>query len=281
MKQKILNFIEKGIDINILKSIAVFTMLFDHVGYYFQMYIPNGLYTILRVVGRITMPVFVYVLVQGFFHTKSIKKYIIRIFSLAAITQLGITIIGILNIYMVKGYNIGIYKTGNILFSFGFGLILLNFIHNKIVFKKLDFNKNMIIKIVYVISLIGIYIFIPIDYSIKVILLIVLFYYIEKFKISFYLSRQSNKFDIKHIVSSSITEKKMRTVYIALILLAMLLIIFYCNENWFILLSLPFIYLYNGEKNKIKRVTDSFFYIFFPAHHVLLYSLAVIIAIIK
>lgn len=281
MKEKILNFINKGISINVLKSIAVIAMLIDHIGYYFESYIPNTLYITLRIIGRIAMPLFVYILVQGFFHTKNIKKYLMRIFILALITQVALTVVGIININMVKEYSIAIYKKGNILFSFGFGLILLNMLQNKIMIKKLDYNKNMLIKILYIVMLIGIYLFVPIDYNFEALLLTLFFYYIEKLKITYYLSRQKASFNMKKIIASSINEKRMQVIYILSIALAMLITIIYLKSNYYELLALPFIYLYNGEKKNQKYITSSFFYMFFPIHHIILYTLGLLISILK
>lgn len=281
MKNKIKNLLKIGIDINMLKIIAIIAMIIDHIGYYFQSFMPHTLYTALRIIGRISMPIFTYCIVQGFFHTHNFKKYLQRISILAVITQLAVSIIGILNVYMVPDYNITIYKHGNILFSFTLGLILLYLIHNKIVIKKWDFNKNMLVKIFYIILLIAIYIFIPIDYDFEVVLLMVMLYFIEKLKISTYLNRQTNSFSVKKIVAATISEQKIKLVYNILITLAFLLIIAYMKGNVYMLLAIPFLWLYNGEKKDTKYLSSNIFYYFYPVHHVLLYSLALIISLVK
>ena len=75
---------------NGLKIIAIVTMLIDHIGYYFENNMNNTIYIILRIIGRISMPLFAYLLVQGFFYTQNLKKYILRIFVFAIITQISI-----------------------------------------------------------------------------------------------------------------------------------------------------------------------------------------------
>ena len=88
---KIISRISKiSLTSNGLKIIAIVTMIIDHIGYYFQPYINNVIYIILRAIGRISMPLFAYMIVQGFFHTKDLKKYILRIFIFAVVTQLAI-----------------------------------------------------------------------------------------------------------------------------------------------------------------------------------------------
>ena len=90
--------LKSGINSNMLKTIAIIAMVIDHIGFYFINTIPSGVYTICRCIGRIAMPIFVYLLVQGFFHTKSFKKYITRIGIFALITQALITICMFINI---------------------------------------------------------------------------------------------------------------------------------------------------------------------------------------
>ena len=87
-----------GFNGNQLKLIAVISMLVDHMAYLF---IGVGLltpalqageevpalfllYRVLRAIGRMAFPVFCFLLVEGFLHTKSRRRYAIRlgIFSL-------------------------------------------------------------------------------------------------------------------------------------------------------------------------------------------------------
>ena len=68
----------------VLKYIAMLTMLIDHIGATGLIFLSVGagmstrLYFISRMIGRIAFPIYVFLLVEGFVHTKNIKKYIIR-----------------------------------------------------------------------------------------------------------------------------------------------------------------------------------------------------------
>ncbi len=77
-----------------LKYIAMLTMLIDHIGasgfifILFNSSISVRLYHISIMVGRISFPIYLFLLVEGFVHTKDIKKYIIRIAAFAVLSEI-------------------------------------------------------------------------------------------------------------------------------------------------------------------------------------------------
>lgn len=68
---------------NFIKLIAIITMTIDHIGCVF---FPN--YIILRIIGRIAFPLYVYCMMIGYFNTKSLSKYILRLFVIGLISQI-------------------------------------------------------------------------------------------------------------------------------------------------------------------------------------------------
>lgn len=66
-----------------LQIIAIISMLIDHIGCYFFPHL-----TILRAIGRIAMPLFVFGIVEGFIHTRSRWKYFLRLAIFAVISQI-------------------------------------------------------------------------------------------------------------------------------------------------------------------------------------------------
>ena len=81
-----------------LKIIAVITMLIDHIGAAFPRYTASVilhigskrlmLYTVMRFIGRISFPIFAFLLVEGFLHTRDRKRYGIRLFVFALLSEL-------------------------------------------------------------------------------------------------------------------------------------------------------------------------------------------------
>lgn len=69
-----------------LKWIAIITMLIDHVA---AALLPQSspAWIIMRVIGRLAFPIFVFLLVEGFHHTKDVKKYLIRLGIFALLSE--------------------------------------------------------------------------------------------------------------------------------------------------------------------------------------------------
>lgn len=107
-----MNPLRKGITGSSLKIIAMVSMLLDHIGLFLleRVLIQCGLYEvadqaaadafmqayggwyhaeeILRMLGRIAFPIFCFLLVQGFLHTRNLKKYLGRLLLFALISEI-------------------------------------------------------------------------------------------------------------------------------------------------------------------------------------------------
>ena len=59
----------KGINTFVLKLIAIISMLIDHIG---AILFPSS--EVLRIIGRLAFPIFAFIIVEGYFHTKNLKK---------------------------------------------------------------------------------------------------------------------------------------------------------------------------------------------------------------
>lgn len=67
----------------ILKTIALITMIIDHYGALFSPF--NMDY---RIIGRLAFPIYCFLLVEGYTHTRDIKKYLVRILIFAFISEI-------------------------------------------------------------------------------------------------------------------------------------------------------------------------------------------------
>lgn len=67
---------------NQLKIIAMVTMTLDHIG---LVLLPD--HPLLRLVGRLAMPIYAYLIAQGCRHTRSRKRYLLRLAGLGAVCQ--------------------------------------------------------------------------------------------------------------------------------------------------------------------------------------------------
>lgn len=74
--------IQKGLNNNQLKLIAMITMTVDHVG---MMLFPE--ITLLRLIGRLAFPIYAYMIAQGCRHTRSMPKYLGSVAAMALACQ--------------------------------------------------------------------------------------------------------------------------------------------------------------------------------------------------
>ena len=103
--------LKKNITMKHLKLIAYITMLIDHIGavliepkiFNYDMFKFLGIfpaakiiwsdpfnvaYVLCRYIGRIAFPIFCFNLVEGYYHTRDVKKYMLRLLILAILSEI-------------------------------------------------------------------------------------------------------------------------------------------------------------------------------------------------
>ena len=87
----------RGLSGSTLKLLAIITMFIDHVGaaVLARMIIMGNntellykVYLTMRTIGRIAFPIFCFLLIEGFEHTRDRKKYALRLLAFAAISEI-------------------------------------------------------------------------------------------------------------------------------------------------------------------------------------------------
>ena len=78
---------KKGLSASTLKTIAIIAMAIDHTSVaFFSDFSTIGM--VMRFIGRITGPVMFYMIAEGYFHTRDVNKYTLRLALFAAVSYL-------------------------------------------------------------------------------------------------------------------------------------------------------------------------------------------------
>lgn len=227
-----------------LKWIAIITMLIDHAG---DLIIPelvgyNSVYFLFRLVGRLAFPIFAFLIAEGYFHTRDVKKYMLRLFLFALISEIPFDLaFSDEHTWLEFGHQ-------NVMFTLLLGLISVA------IFDKLR-KYNMIIT--YIIGILNVagcaYIayLIKSDYDFIGVLMV----------FGFYISKKSIEMTIITFILLSVS----LSMYVGMVGNS---ITIYFFLQLFATLSIVIISAYNGEKG---RTLKYFFYIFYPGHLIILY----------
>ena len=76
----------KGLSGSALKVIALVSMTVDHIAYYLMEH-GTWAYDLMRTVGRMAFPIFAFLLVEGYTHTRSTGKYALNLLIFALISE--------------------------------------------------------------------------------------------------------------------------------------------------------------------------------------------------
>lgn len=117
-----------------LKILAIVTMTFDHIGVALDMYYSGNpaldtLILVFRYIGRLALPLFCFMIVEGVMHTRSFKKYILNLGIIGALVLIA---------QLVMHYGMHLYvNQGNIFIDLILGAIAVKCLMDKRVWIKL------------------------------------------------------------------------------------------------------------------------------------------------
>lgn len=202
-----------------LKCIAIVSMALDHTG---AVLYPSQIW--LRCLGRIAFPIFCFLIVEGFFHTHDVRRYMGRLGVFALISEIPYDL-------AFRGVPLE-YAHQNVFFTLliGIGMMIL-----------LERNREWPVKAVILLLAMWLAVLIRSDYNFRGILLIFVFYIFHE---SRWLAVTAGGF--------------WNFLYQGVI------------QKYGVLSVLP-LALYNGERGRKMKY---FFYIFYPAHLLLLYGIS-------
>lgn len=139
------------ISANLLKWIALITMMIDHFGACIWLYLgKSGMmsfqdpafsvpYYMLRGIGRLAFPLFIFLLAEGFYYTKSRKKYLIRLTIFAFLSELPFDLALFLTNPQISSGQITTWAHQNVYFTLLLGFVSMLLIDQ---IEKQDWRKE-------------------------------------------------------------------------------------------------------------------------------------------
>lgn len=243
---------EKGLNSFQLHLIAIVSMLIDHIG---MVLFPKCLF--LRYIGRIAFPLFSFMLVEGLVHTSNKKKYLLRLFLFAIISEIPYNL-------MVIGKLFAKYNQ-NIYFTLFVALLLLCFLE-KMSWK----DRGLLDKIILLlfVCLVGYFLgnFLFLDYLWYGIFVPLLFYIVKGKDNKTYLNSAVILFILSLIAYGLYGYKlTLGNIVISIPIQA------------FCVISYIFICKYNGEQGYYNKWVKLFYYTFYPLHILVLVLLRILL----
>jgi len=244
-----------GISSFVLHVSAMAFMLCDHLWGTFLMH-----HEWLGYIGRLAFPIFAFMLVEGFFMTGDRKKYALRMFVFAVISEIPF------NLMMSRRIFDPIHQ--NVLWTFLISLAMMS------LFEKIRQSKRAWLKILlypavamlfYIIGMITF-----VDYHGSGIIMVALFYFTRTTSQT-HFAKKLLAMVIQLIAMYWINAEMLAGLVITADIFGLS---FEMHKQSLALLSLPLIWLYNGEHGPYNKCIRYIYYLFYPVH-ILILGLAI------
>ena len=238
---------KNGLDAYKLKIIALLFMILDHVHTHLWLYGSTPQW--ISPVTRFVSPLFLYLMIEGFYHTRSRKKYIIRLFTAAFIMLIGNVIINLSFhkyvpdsgkfIFQLTGPN-NIFMTLAILFGLVWCL------------ENIKQRKNIVLSCALALVCAFACLFTEGGFILLPFAVIMWFFHGKKNFQCIGIGVLCLAWFIQTITSYT----GATTMYVHMCF----------NNEWAIALVIPFILLYNGERGRNTAFSKYLFYVIYPLH---------------
>ena len=227
-----------------LKIMAIIFMAMDHIYTYMNVALNNQVPIWFGYLGKLAAPIFFYLIVEGFYHTRSKNKYMQRIFSM-----------GILMIIVDLLFKIH----NNIFLSLGFAIAMLSMIEQAKLSQK--GSKKRIINIILAISfgVLGLFT----EASLYGVGMVLIFYFLREKKVAMTLT---------YIVFSL-------AGIIGFIGPNFIEAAFLWDYQWMMVFAIIPILMYNGKLGISNKFIKWMFYWFYPIHLIVILLIANLINI--
>lgn len=247
---------KKGLNSNALKMIAIIAMTIDHIAWLvFPDYPHEVLPVILHIIGRLTCPIMCYFIAEGYHYTKNIRKYTCRLFVFAVISHFAYIFASADFVdwkSFIPFYYGNILNQTSVIWPLAWGLVMLRIVNSEKIPKQ--WVKTVLILLICLVTF-------PSDWSCIASLCILAF---------------------------GTNRGKLRTQSMWLIIYVAIYAAVYCFAiDWVyglvqmgVVLAIPFIKLYNGERGKnprVNKIMKWFFYIYYPLHLAILGTIQLVL----
>ena len=235
---------KKTMDANQIKLLAILAMTIDHIAWLvFPGYSKAPLALLMHLIGRMTCPIMCYFIAEGFHHTRDVRKYTARLFTFAVISHF-------CYIYasadfvdwrsFIPFYYGAVLNQTSVMWSLAWGLVMLRAAHSG---RLGAAAKTALVAGICLVSF-------PSDWSCIAALCVLAF--------------GCNRGNLKK-------QGLWMVFYVALyaIVYALALDWVYGLVQMGVVLSLPVLRLYNGQRGRspqVNRVMKWLFYVYYPLH---------------
>ena len=236
--------IKKTLNSNTIKVIAIIAMTVDHLAWLlFSGYPRDAIPIIMHLIGRITCPIMCFCIAEGFHNSKNLNKYTGRLFLFAIISHFAYIFASEAFIdwkSFIPFYYGEFLNQTSVMWPLAWGLVMLRISHSQ---KIKNWLKTILILLICAITFSS-------DWSCIASLCVLAF--------------GSNRGNLKK-------QSFWLVFYVALYALVYCLALdwVYGLIQMAVVLAIPFLWLYNGERGKnprVNKIMKWFFYIYYPLH---------------
>jgi len=265
-----MSFIKKGLNSFQLKIIALVIMTVDHLAAYRVLPVSGEVNVAMRVVGRAAAPLFLFLLAEGLRHTRSKIRYTLRLYIAGAALQAVNEVARVFLLGQGMGLQIGnIFQT---LFYAALYITCIDQLHTPHSTLHTKTKSAAVMAAPFLLIFAHIYlpgfsaflnVFLPSPFSVEYSFIFVLLgvvWYLANSKLT-----ACAVLAVLSVFGALVDYRVFANPY------GFTFEHMFYPIQWLMILALPFILLYNGEKGKVRL--KYLFYAYYPAHQYLLFIL--------